>query len=53
VKELLKDIARAVAVPIATELAGALRAAREKEHDAAIRAREQLAALRGESEPGK
>lgn len=52
-KELLKSIALAVAAPVATEIAGALREARAKEHDAAIRAREALATMRGESEPGR
>lgn len=52
-KELVKNVILAVAAPVATEIAGAFREARAKEHDAAIRAREALAALRGESEPGR
>jgi hypothetical protein len=53
VKELVKDIVRAVAVPIATELAGAFRDARHKEHEAAIAARKAVAEWRGQSEPAR
>ncbi|MDO9020584.1 MAG: hypothetical protein Q8S73_37015 [Deltaproteobacteria bacterium] len=52
-KELLKSVILAVAAPVATEIAGAIREARAKEHDAAIEARKALASLRGASEPGR
>ena len=52
-REFAKDVLRAIATPVAVELAGAFRDARHKEHEAAIRAREAVAAIRGESERGR
>lgn len=52
-KELIKGVILAVAAPVATEVAGAWREARAKEHEAAIEARKALAGLRGQSEPGR
>ena len=52
-KDLVKDVVRSIAAPVAAELVGAFRDAWAKERDAAIRARETVGALRGESEPGR
>jgi len=53
VRELVKSVILAVAASVATEIAGAFREARAKEHDAAIEARKALAEMRGQSEPGR
>ncbi len=52
-KELVKSVILAVAAPVATEIAGAWREARAKEHEAAIEARKAIAEMRGQSEPGR
>lgn len=52
-RAFVREVLLAIAAPVATEAAGAWREARAKEHDAAIKAREALAGMRGQSEPGK